>query len=129
MIPPPSTTVQTPVQRPLRPAPQTNFSSDAILAAQIQAEQLPNDMMMLMTPRTFDDFQIAFAMSLSMAEQVVIPSIPQSHHSNHDADMSYESLVQLEDVKVGLAKSLRDHIPQVHYSVHAVKNEYVALFA
>lgn len=138
--------------------------ADAILAAQFQAEQLPSsmvhssDLACLMTPRTFDDFQMAFAISLSLVEQDAellsspanVQQIPQqqpavrpirpratssnqqqhnfnllpSNTMNHDTeDMSYESLIQLEDVKVGLAMHLRKHIPLV--SSCQQKNEYV----
>lgn len=153
-----SSSVQQQQPLPPRPAPRRiRITNNAEANMQLDAFRS-------LTPRSFEDLQMAIAISLSMQEQGgassnncnAIPHVPpapmrfqqqppqQLHHRvitvprqvprplprmrpasepTELPDMSYESLVQLEDVKVGVSKEKLQLIPTEHFVKAECKNE------
>lgn len=153
-----SSSVQQHQPLPPRPAPRRiRITNNAEANMQLDAFRS-------LTPRSFEDLQMAIAISLSMQEQggtsnnnfdAIPPHAPppmrfqqqppqQLHHRviavprqvqrpvprmrpasepTELPDMSYESLVQLEDVKVGIAKEKLQLIPTENFAKAECKNE------
>ena len=72
------------------------------------SQALPLHMIQLvnrpMTPRTFDELQIVLAITASIREENRSMQISPPLGNSNSEDLSYESLLELEDVKVGLSE-------------------------
>lgn len=78
---------------------QIQIARQLSLAEQQRQEELARGDI---TPRTMEDIELAIAMSLSQQEQQSYGAIQLSNET--EPDMTYETLIQLEDVSVGLTQ-------------------------